>query len=101
MTIMLMNDVDTVEFIKAKFLEIRAKSNSKHCEKYERNLEITIEYFTLLDDYRYNPREVYWDAKVIKELAQEHDLSYNRVTQTICSVMRKLRYIAQKHGITN
>ena len=97
---MLMNDIDTVEFIKAKFLEIRAKSNSKHCEKYERNLEITIEYFTLMDDYRYTPREVFWDSKAIKEIAQKHDLSYNRVTQTICSVMRKLRYIAQKHGIT-
>ena len=65
MTTMLMNDVDTVEFIKDKFLEIRAKSNSKHCEKYERNLEITIEYFTLMDGYRYTPGGVYWDAKVI------------------------------------
>ena len=99
MTTMLMNDVDTVEFIKDKFLEIRAKSNSKHCEKYERNLEITIEYFTLMDDYRYNPRG-YWDSKAIKEIAQEHDLSYHRVVQTICGVLRKLRYITQKHGIT-
>ena len=96
---MLMNDIDTVDFIKDKFLEIRAKSTSKHCEKYERNLEITIEYFTLMDGYRYTPGGVYWDAKAIKEIAQEHDLSYTRVTQTICSVMRKLRYITQKHGI--
>ena len=97
---MLMNDVDTVEFIKDKFLEIRAKSNSKHCEKFERNLEITIEYFTLMDGYRYTPGGVYWDAKVIIKIAQEHDLSYTRVTQTICSDLRKLRYITQKHGIT-
>lgn len=96
---MLMNDVDTVEFMKDKFLEIRAKSNSKHCEKYKRNLEITIEYFTLLDDYRYNPRG-YWDSKAIKQLAQEHNLSYHRVVQCICSVMRKLRYIAEKYEIT-
>jgi hypothetical protein len=97
---MLMNDVDTVEFIKDKFLEIRAKSNSKHCEKFERNLEITIEYFTLMDDNRYTPGGVYWDAKAINQIAQEHDLSYTRVTQTICSVLCKLRYITQKHGIT-
>ena len=100
MTTMLMNDIDTVEFIKDKFLEIRAKSNSKHCEKYERNLEITIEYFTLMDGYRYTPGGVYWDAKVIIKIAQEHDLSYHRVVLVICSVLRKLRYITQKHGIT-
>ena len=98
---MLMNDVDTVEFIKDKFLETRAKSNSKHCEKYKRNLEITIEYYTLLDDYRYNSKEVFWDSKAIKEIALKYDLSYHRVTQCICSVMRKLRYITQKHGIIN
>ena len=97
---MLMNDVDTVEFIKDKFLEIRAKSNSKHCEKFERNLEITIEYFTLMDDYRYTPGGVYWDAKAIKQIAQEHDLSYHRVVLVICSVLCKLRCITQKHGIT-
>ena len=97
---MLMNDIDTVDFIKDKFLEIRAKSTSKHCEKYERNLEITIEYFTLMDGYRYTTVGIYWDAKVIKEIAQKHDLSYTRVTQTICSVLRKLRYITQKYGIT-
>jgi hypothetical protein len=93
-----MNDIDTVEFIKDKFLEIRAKSNSKHCEKYERNLEITIEYFTLMDDYRYNPRG-YWDSKAIKKIAQEYNLSYHRVVLIICDVMRKLRYITYKYEI--
>lgn len=96
---MLMNDVDTVEFMKNKFLEIRAKSHMKHCEKYERNLEITIDYFTLLNDARHNPRG-YWDSKAIKQLAQEYNLSYGRVIQCICSVMRKLRYIAKKYEIT-
>ena len=95
---MLMNDVDTVEFIKTKFLEIRANSQNAKQDKYKRNLEITIEYYTLLDDTHIGPRGL-WDAKAIHKIMLKHNLSYDRVIQCICRVLRQFRFITHKYGI--
>ena len=106
---MLMNDVEVVEFLERKYIEIHEKAkvcgkvipNFSANAKYERNLEIFKEFI-------YNPEcdivsgvggMVWFNIKQCKEVGQKYNLKYRSVIHAMSSVINKFRLIAEKYQI--
>jgi len=100
---MLMNDVEVVEFLERKYIEIHEKAkvcgklipNFSANAKYERNLEMFKTYM-FEEDLSLNSM---WDRKLIKKISEQYEIGGDYVVTAICGVIRKFRLIAEKYQI--
>lgn len=102
---LLMNDVEVVEFLERKYIEkhILANNSGKRVfgykvnAKYERNLELFKDYFSIMDihcNYQY-------DSKAIKELSKKYNIGDSAVKDCIMYMMVKFRNLCYENGIKN
>ena len=107
---MLMNDVEVVEFLERKYIEIHEKAkvcgklipNFSANAKYERNLEMFKEFINnSKNDDLFEVADGCWrfNTKLCKEIGEKHRIGHTYVVTAIYGVIRKLRIIAEKYQI--